>query len=90
MEKRKKTGGRKPGSPNKVSASLKSVVQAFLDKNAQDLQREYEMLDSRDKLIFFERLLRYAIPTQSAQKIDLQKLSDDDLDLLINKISNHE
>ncbi len=86
-EKRQKTGGRIAGTPNKVTKELKEVVKGFLDANAKNLQKDFDELQPNERLIFFERLLKYALPTQTRQEsnINLNDLTDE----AINKIYNH-
>ena len=64
--------GRPKGTLNKTTKELKETVQAFLSQNMNDLQHNYDQLEARDKLIFFERLLRYAMPTQAAVKAEIE------------------
>jgi hypothetical protein len=61
----------------------------FISKNLEDLQSEYEKLEPREKLQFFERVLKYVIPQQRDinQTIDINSLSENEMDLLIGKIT---
>ncbi|WP_460685519.1 hypothetical protein [Niabella aquatica] len=88
--KRIKTGGRKAGVPNRSTTELKNLVHSFLQANIKDLQAQYDELKPADKLDFFQKLLRFALPTQSQAKIDLDKLSNEDLDLVIDRLKNKE
>jgi len=78
--------GRPVGSRNKMTKDLMGLVRSFLDKNIEDIQEQYDSLPPKEKLVFFERLLKFAIPTQSAANINFEKLSDDDLDNIINQL----
>src|SRR5690606_36817298 len=64
--------GRRKGSQNKATKSLKATVNAFLNKNMEDLQKNYNEYEARDKLLFIEKQLKYAMPTQAAVKADVQ------------------
>ncbi len=64
-EKRQKTGGRIAGTPNKVTKELKEVVKGFLNANAKSLQKDFDELQPNERLIFFEKLLKYALLTQT-------------------------
>lgn len=88
--KRIKTGGRKAGVPNRSTTELKNLVHSFLQANIKDLQVQYDELKPADKLDFFQKLLRFALPTQSQAKIDLDRLSNEDLDLVIDRLKNKE
>ncbi|GAB3421924.1 hypothetical protein GCM10027516_19560 [Niabella aquatica] len=61
-----------------------------MQANIKDLQAQYDELKPADKLDFFQKLLRFALPTQSQAKIDLDKLSNEDLDLVIDRLKNKE
>jgi len=78
--------GRPKGSRNKNTVGLQKIIKSFLEANAADLQRNYELLEPKDKLLFFEKILKFAIPTQSAANINFEKLSDEDLDKIINQL----
>ena len=64
-------------------------MQEFLQANAKDLQAQYNMLKPADKLAFFEKLLKFAIPTQQQSRIDFERMSDEDLDSVINSLKQH-
>jgi hypothetical protein len=87
-KKRKKTGGRKPGTPNKVTGNMRVQVGNFLSKNWYKVQKDFNKLEPKEKLFFIEKLLKYTTPALSSleAKIDYEKLSDEDLDLLIDKL----
>lgn len=57
--------GRPKGVQNKVTTALRNTVLAFLSNNIDDLQSNYDKLDPKDKLMFFEKLLKYVIPTNT-------------------------
>lgn len=61
-----RTGGRKRGSTNKVTKDLRETISVFLQNNASKMQEEYEKLDPKDKLAFFEKLIKYSIPVMSS------------------------
>jgi hypothetical protein len=69
--------GRKKGAVNKNTAEIKTLIQSFISHNTEDLQATYEALEPRDKAMFFEKMLKYIIPTQT--KADVQ-ISDNNLE----------
>lgn len=87
-QKRKKTGGRKPGTPNKVTGNMRTQVGNFLSKNWYKVQKDFNKLEPKDRLLFIEKLLKYTTPALSSfeAKIDYEKLSNEDLDLLVDKL----
>jgi hypothetical protein len=56
--------GRPVGSPNKTTTEIKSLITDFVGRNINTLQTDFEALDPKDRLAFFEKLLGYAIPKQ--------------------------
>lgn len=90
MPKGIKYGGRVAGTPNKVTGDLRQSIQSFLDANWGNVQKEFDQLESRDKLLFIDKLLKYALPTLQATTLttDLQTLSDEQLDILTQRILN--
>jgi hypothetical protein len=89
----KKTGGRKPGSLNKVPGNMRLQVGIFLKKNWNQVQADFNSLEPRDRLLFMEKLLKYTTPALSSMDatfdgtIDYNKLSAHDLDYIFNKIT---
>jgi hypothetical protein len=56
--------GRPVGSPNKTTAEIKSLITDFVGRNINTLQTDFEALDPKDRLAFFEKLLPYVIAKQ--------------------------
>lgn len=92
MEKRNKTGGRVAGTPNKLTSELRERINDFLTINWNNLQADFESLEPKDKLLFYERLLQYGLPKlktiemttineseSESDKLDLTKLSTETL-----------
>ena len=63
-----KTGGRKKGVTNKVTALMKEKIQLFVESNFETIQKDFDNVDAKDRLIIFERLLKYVIPTKVEQE----------------------
>ena len=85
----KKVGGRRAGTPNKATTSLRNWVRLFVTRNAKQAQRDLDALDPKDRLILLEKFMRYTIPQQQAVSaaVDLNRLSDDQLDQVIEQIT---
>lgn len=82
--------GRPKGTKSKATAELKERISSFLDGNFETLIRDFKKLEPKDRLMFYEKLLKYALPTMQSTKADIQleKLSDEQLDIIINKLIN--
>jgi len=75
-----KTGGRGPGTPNKITSDLRECLKSFLDNNLISLQLEYNKLEPKDKLRFIIDLMPYIIPKLNNTQLDL---GPDSLKLII-------
>jgi hypothetical protein len=84
----KKTGGREKGTPNKVTTDLRTWVNELLDSNRRQVAKDIKRLEPQQRVMIFEKLLGYAIPKMQSvdAKIDLNKLSDEQLDTIINEL----
>lgn len=59
--KGKKTGGRKVGTPNATTKELRERINTFLDDNWHLIQSDFEALQPRERLNFYERLMSYRL-----------------------------
>lgn len=64
----KKTGGRRPGSTNKVTAKMKKRIAAFVDDNWDTIQHDFGSLESKDRIALFEKFLAYIVPKAADTK----------------------
>lgn len=89
MARGKKTGGRQPGAPNKVTASMKDWIQQLIDGNRNQLEADLKALDPKERWQVIEKLMTYTIPKMQSvdAKVDLNNLSDNQLDHIINEIT---
>jgi len=77
--------GRPAGKPNKSTDDLRDMVYKFLEKNFATIQAEFNSMESKDKLLFMDRMLRHVLP---GPQDELYKLSNEDLDRIIEKLKN--
>lgn len=88
----KGNSGRPKGSKNKASGQVRGRIQSLFDDNFETVQADLESLEPKDRLKFMTDLLPYLLPklqsTTYSQTIDLDSMSDEELDLLIDRISN--
>lgn len=78
MIKRNKTGGRQSGTPNKITANLRQKINDFLNSNWENLQNDFDKLEPKEKLMFYDKLLQYVVPRlQSTQLINHDETSYD-------------
>lgn len=81
--------GRRKGSKNKSTESLRAQIDNFLQDNWKDIQKTFDEVDGKEKLIFLEKLLKYSIPQMSSvlAKVEYENLSENDLDLILEKLT---
>jgi uncharacterized protein (UPF0305 family) len=84
-----KTGGRVRGTPNKTTTEVREWLAYLIDKNRLQMERDIKALEPKDRLLILERFMQYTIPKmQTIQtQIDYTKLSDSQLNSLINELS---
>jgi len=84
--------GRPKGTPNRTTAQIKELLNEFVSMNLEDIQEQYNQLEPREKLQFFERVLKYVVPQQQSyvENIDVSQLSESEIDSLLDKIMKKE
>lgn len=78
--------GRPKGVPNKSTDQLRSLFQGFLERHIEDLEQDFMKLEPKDKLSFVLKVAAIVLP---APLHDLEKLSDEQLNQLINKLKSN-
>lgn len=96
MEKKKrgrpagkpKSGGRKAGTPNKVSSNVKGWINSLIDKNAKRLERDFLVLSPKDRLQLTEKLLQYTTAKMQniSAQIDIGSLSEEQIEQVSSNI----
>ncbi len=83
-------GGRPKGSRNVATYEIKELVTSILKKEytAVKISQDLKKLDSWQRLNFFFKLARLILPREQDFRIDYNKLSEDDIDRIIDKIDN--
>lgn len=82
--------GRPKGSVNRKTTELKDRVKNFLQENWTDFEEDFKKIEPKDRVQFFEKLLKYVIPINgtTSLSIDYKNMTDDQLDLIIKKLTN--
>lgn len=87
-----KTGGRKAGTPNKVTGTIKDFVSELINQNREQIKNDLKSLKPKDRLFVIEKFMQYVIPKQQSVKGDIffDKLTEEQVtnvaDELLNKI----
>ncbi len=82
--------GRPKGVPNKATIDLRQWINNFIDENRGQIKNDWKSLEPKDRIFLFEKLLKYSLPTLQATSLttDFEKLTDEQLDLIINQLRN--
>ncbi|MEX2336351.1 MAG: hypothetical protein WD555_03670 [Fulvivirga sp.] len=84
--------GRPKGAKNKINIQIRDMIQNLFDDNFDKIQQDMDKLDPKDRLKFITDLLPYLLPklqsTNLSTDIDLEEMTDQELDRIITKITN--
>lgn len=69
---RGRLGGRKKGTPNKITGDLKSWVNDLLDNNRRQFEQDLRELLPTERVKILSGLFNYVIPKQSSISIEEQ------------------
>ena len=58
----KKFGGRKKGTPNKMTKELRSTLKDVLFHEIEEIEDRLDLLDLKDRLELLIKLMPYALP----------------------------
>jgi hypothetical protein len=80
--------GRPKGIPNKITNDLRQWVGEFIDGQREQIVRDWQALEPKDRIMMFEKLMRFVLPTLQATTLqtDFERLPDDQLDYIINEL----
>lgn len=82
-----KTGGRKKGTPNKVTTTQREWLAKLIDSNRERIEQDINLLEPKDRLMMLERLMQYVLPKQHATRMDFDRLTDTEIDDIVNEIT---
>jgi hypothetical protein len=73
MAKGVKHGGRKVGTPNKVSSELKEVLSSYCLNEFKYLNANIERLTLSERLLFFLKVLPFVLPKNVAHEENMNE-----------------
>ena len=59
-----KTGGRKKGTPNKVTTEIRTKIEALIYEHTENINEDLMKLTPKDRVRAYTELLKYVIPTK--------------------------
>lgn len=85
---KEKTGGRRKGTPNAVSLTLREQVQNLLESQCEQILADLETLEAKDRVNAWIKLLDFALPKlqRTETTVDLSKFSDAEIDALFERV----
>lgn len=81
--------GRPKGARNKVTNDVRAFICRLLDNNADQIERDFKALESGERMRITEKLFQYIIPKQQAQQIDLNAISESDINAIAANVLNN-
>lgn len=81
--------GRPKGVPNKTTTELRSFIQAFIEKNSVNMQKDFEQLEASEKFRVLDRLLSYVLPKINSTHLT-ESPSVEPLVIILTRSENEE
>lgn len=83
--------GRPNGAENKNTTELKTWIQALIDNNRVQLERDLKALEPKERWQIIERLMQYTTPKMQNIEAHLEydKLSDEHLNRITTDLLNN-
>jgi hypothetical protein len=80
--------GRPVGTTNKNTNKLRDWITEFLEENKDRVREDWLLLEPKDRIVLFEKLLKYSLPTLQATTLstDFESMTDTDLDRIISEL----
>jgi hypothetical protein len=69
-------GGRPLGSKNKTTEEIRQAILSIVNNNIDKLQNDIDSLQPKDRVILFERLLKYVIPPLNNTSVTSEVYND--------------
>ncbi|MBF1517238.1 hypothetical protein [Prevotella pallens] len=91
--KRKKTGGRVKGTPNKLTALNRKAIEGVLaDYNESGLfTQDFLSLEPKDRIAIAEKLIQYTTPKMQSTTVDLvAENTECTIDIMLRKLAEEK
>jgi len=80
--------GRPVGTTNKSTNKRRDWITDFLEENKDRVKEDFLLLEPKDRIVLFEKLLKYSLPTLQATTLstEFETMTDTDLDRIISEL----
>jgi hypothetical protein len=80
--------GRPKGVANKTTTDLRKWVNEFIGSNTSQIEEDWMALEPKERILLFEKLLKYSLPTLQATSLttDFEKMTDEQIDKIIHNL----
>jgi hypothetical protein len=87
--KGEKTGGRKAGTPNKVTMQVRAFFREFVADNFETFQSEWDQIeDPKDKADIFIKACKFVIPALQSVSITSEDGQDKSIEEYLSKMAS--
>jgi hypothetical protein len=59
--------GRPKNVPNRITSELRSMLHDFITEQWQSIKMDFERLEPKERLIYYEKLLQYVLPKNKVE-----------------------
>lgn len=87
-----KSGGRKKGTPNRVSTERKAMISELIFGDWDKVEEDLEKVSPRERLDFKAKLMPFVVSkmqsTDSTHSFNFDNMTDEQIDKIFHKILN--
>ena len=81
--------GRPKGTPNRATGDMRAWLYAFVSGNTAQIKKDWQTLEPSQRVMLFEKLLKYVVPAQTEITAQIDTLSEGQVDQLYDRIITH-
>lgn len=80
--------GKPKGAVNKTTIDLRQWITGFIEDNRDQIRKDWLKLKPKERVILFEKLLKYSLPALQATSLEInfEKLTDEQLDQITERL----
>ena len=79
--------GRPKGAKGKTTEMIRDNMRSFVARNMARIQKDFETLEPKERIMYWLKVAAFVIPNPD---IDISKMTESDLDLIIQRIKEKE